>query len=77
LEENLDDSPEKWAHVSTLRRIFKMQMGEGRGLHMRPKQRDKEGPTADFETEVDGDFLAWFVGLVVPVQNIFVLPWLL
>ncbi len=54
-----------------------MQMGEGRGLHMRPKQRDKEGPTADFETEVDGDFLAWFVGLVVPVQNIFVLPWLL
>jgi hypothetical protein len=42
--------------------------------------------TVELETEMNGDpkstkgngsFLGWFIGLVVPVQVIFVLPWLL
>jgi hypothetical protein len=42
------------------------------------------GPPLTAETGVNGDskstndkgsFLGWFVGLVVPVQEIFVLPW--
>ena len=47
----------------------------------------REGwPQLTVETEVNGDskstnergsFLGWFVGLVVPVQEIFVLPWLI
>jgi hypothetical protein len=50
-------------------------------------KRDKRGwPLLTVETEANGDskstnergsFLGWFVGLVVPVQEIFVLPWLL
>ncbi len=27
--------------------------------------------------QLAGSFLSWFVGLVVPVQDIFVMPWLL
>jgi hypothetical protein len=46
-------------------------------------QRDKEGwPLLTFETEVNGVqmkgvLLGWFISLVVPVQEIFVLSWLL
>jgi hypothetical protein len=47
-------------------------------------QRDyTEGwPLLTVETEVNGDskksfFLGWFIGLVLLVQEIFVLPWLL
>ncbi len=53
-----------------------------------PPERPERGvwPLLTVETEVNGDskstnergpFLGWFVGLVVSVQEIFVLPWLL
>jgi hypothetical protein len=49
------------------------------------RETREEGPLLTVETEANkdsqdngkGSFLGWFVGLVVPVQEIFVLPWLL
>ncbi len=58
-------------------------------LYVSPKQAERKGEwwlVPDFETEANrdtwstfgrGSFLGLFVGLVVPVQEIFVFPWLL
>jgi hypothetical protein len=55
-------------------------------LYVLSKETREGWPQLTVETEVNGDskstnergsFLGWFVGLVVPVQEIFVLPWLL
>jgi hypothetical protein len=37
----------------------------------------KQGKRGHKEYKLKGSFLSWLVGLVVPVQEIFVLPWLL
>ncbi len=51
-----------------------------------PESLERGGPLLIVETEVNGDskstnerehFLVWFVRLVVPIQEILVLPWLL
>ncbi len=52
-----------------------------------PRESRKGWPLLTVETEMNGDskstngregsFLGWFVGLVVPVQDTFILPWLL
>jgi hypothetical protein len=44
------------------------------------KETKKEWPLPSVETEASGEhmkesFLGWFVELVVPVQNIFLLSW--
>ncbi len=48
------------------------------------EEPDRGGLCCTVETEVNGDLkstkgflLAWFVGPVVPVQETFILPWLL
>ncbi len=59
-----------------------IRVGAGHG----PNNYTREGwPLLTVETEVTGEssnergpyWLGWFVGPVVPVQEIFVLPWLL
>jgi hypothetical protein len=52
----------------------------------KPERLERGSPLLTVKTEVNGDskrrndrgsFLGWFVGLIVPVQEIFVLHWLL
>jgi hypothetical protein len=40
-------------------------------------ENDKERPLLTVEYKRKGSFLGWFVGLVMPIQEIFVLPWLI
>ncbi len=62
------------------------ERGTLKGVHLK-SERLERGPLLTVETVVNGDskstnkrgrsFLGWFVGLVVPVQEILFLPWLL
>ncbi len=62
------------------------ERGTLKGVHLK-SERLERGPLLTVETVVNGDskstnkrgrsFLSWFVGLVVPVQEILFLPWLL
>jgi hypothetical protein len=60
--------------------------GTGKRISVGTKENKEGWPLLTLETEANGDlrgtykrgsFLCWFVGLVTPVQEIFVLPWLL
>jgi hypothetical protein len=40
-------------------------------------ETEVNGDSREYKYKLKGPFLGWFVGLFMPVQDIFVLPWLL
>jgi hypothetical protein len=65
--------------------VYNVQRGQEEEVLWKACSERLERGDACFETEVNGDskstnergsFLGWFSELVVPVQRIFVLPWL-
>jgi hypothetical protein len=70
--------PQNW-------RPFQFQRGRKEDVSVACRETREGWPLLTVETEVNGEwgfkefksFLGWFVGLVVPVQEMFVLPWLL
>ncbi len=77
VDSHIRKHPSSVLHATIYIAIEKMRMSH---------QRDQRGVPADcwnlgkwglMEYKWRGSFLGWFVGLVVPVQEIFIRPWLL